>query len=553
MLVRDLLCCASSCLLSENNDSPSKISIPEFKVKLTDWANLSKSKGDGACIETVVELILDSMKYENPILNLENKNLHSCPPIPDHVKILILNNNKIDTFSEYLLQSNTLEEIDLRSNQLSFVPPIESSSLLILNIGNNQLKESPDIKKSNIKKLFVDENQLTTIGNFSKDLEMLIARDNQINQVTDDMPDTMKFADFRNNPLTARPLTLDDNTRIMLSGTPLSLSIPKIAHYIWFGDKDLPKQAISNIIDCVAKNPDYQIKLWVDRPELVKKRIIERGYTSHFFSRVKIESPLFPPEVAAAIGRECVDTPLKNLAVASDIARLFVLYLEGGIYMDVDVALKNRLGEIRPQKESLIKEASFLAYIKRTGNGRVLTSNAIYAAPKNASGIHAMLQAALAPYLGKMPNREEDIETPLEKFTDTRRQEAKEKGQDENDYNLHNIYFFSKRLPIKRSADTSDDASKKQEKESMRYQVTRYTTGGATTLYYMKADLPNTKDNWQTRAIGNIDNFGHRIASQFPDQNTSLSQWQSGLDQKLSWAKAEIASDSSPKIVYAEV
>lgn len=40
---------------------------------------------------------------------------------------------------------------------------------------------------------------------------------------------------------------------------------------------------------------------------------------------------------------------LRNLAAASDIARIAVLYQHGGLYMDADVLSRRTVGEISPK------------------------------------------------------------------------------------------------------------------------------------------------------------------------------------------------------------
>lgn len=96
--------------------------------------------------------------------------------------------------------------------------------------------------------------------------------------------------------------------------------IPKKLHYIWLGDND--KDRVSKI--CINGwnriHPDYEIIEWNEKnlpiDELIKK--------NKFF-------------------KECYEK--KMWAFMSDYLRLYILYNEGGIYLDTDVELLKRLDD----------------------------------------------------------------------------------------------------------------------------------------------------------------------------------------------------------------
>lgn len=89
--------------------------------------------------------------------------------------------------------------------------------------------------------------------------------------------------------------------------------IPKIIHYCWFGNGTIPAY-LQNCIDTWKKvMPDYEIKRWDE--------------TNFDVSRV--------PYVKDAYEK-------KKYAFVSDYARIYVLYNEGGIYLDTDVVVKRR-------------------------------------------------------------------------------------------------------------------------------------------------------------------------------------------------------------------
>nr|WP_285815460.1 glycosyltransferase [Phocaeicola sartorii] len=84
--------------------------------------------------------------------------------------------------------------------------------------------------------------------------------------------------------------------------------IPKIIHYCWFGGKELPKFALKCIESWRKYLPDYEIKEWNES---------NFNIDMYRYTREAYESGKF--------------------AFVSDVARLYALYTEGGIYMDTDV------------------------------------------------------------------------------------------------------------------------------------------------------------------------------------------------------------------------
>ena len=86
------------------------------------------------------------------------------------------------------------------------------------------------------------------------------------------------------------------------------MAIPKIIHYCWFGRGQKPELAEKCIASWREKCPDYVIKEWnEDNFDLDSNLYVRQAYDSRKF------------------------------AFVTDYVRLFVLYHEGGIYMDTDV------------------------------------------------------------------------------------------------------------------------------------------------------------------------------------------------------------------------
>ncbi len=84
--------------------------------------------------------------------------------------------------------------------------------------------------------------------------------------------------------------------------------IPKIIHYCWFGGKEKPADVKQLIAQWHTLHPDYEIREWNESNFDVN----QYAYT-----------------------REAYAT--QNYAHVSDVARLYALYLHGGIYLDTDV------------------------------------------------------------------------------------------------------------------------------------------------------------------------------------------------------------------------
>lgn len=100
--------------------------------------------------------------------------------------------------------------------------------------------------------------------------------------------------------------------------------IPKVIHYCWFGGHPLPDLAKKCIESWKRYCPDYEIKEWNDR-------------------NFNIDCCDFVKEAYEA----------KKWAFVSDFARLYVVYNEGGVYLDVDVELVKSL-------DSLLENPCFL-------------------------------------------------------------------------------------------------------------------------------------------------------------------------------------------------
>lgn len=93
--------------------------------------------------------------------------------------------------------------------------------------------------------------------------------------------------------------------------------IPKVIHYCWFGSGTLPKLSKRCIASWKKYCPDYEIKRWDE-------------------SNFDVNAIPYIREAYAS----------KKYAFVSDYARFYILYREGGIYLDTDVELLRPIDDI---------------------------------------------------------------------------------------------------------------------------------------------------------------------------------------------------------------
>ena len=104
--------------------------------------------------------------------------------------------------------------------------------------------------------------------------------------------------------------------------------IPKVIHYVWFGDK-MPLQVVECIDTWKSKMPNFTFKKWGSE------------------SLSEISSTYLYEAVAS-----------KKWAFAADYIRLYALYNEGGIYLDTDVVVFKPLDRFLSSNVFMGKEDS---------------------------------------------------------------------------------------------------------------------------------------------------------------------------------------------------
>ena len=93
--------------------------------------------------------------------------------------------------------------------------------------------------------------------------------------------------------------------------------IPKKIHYFWFGGNEKPKSVVKCIDSWKKYCPDYEINEWNETNfDVHCMPFVEQAYEA------------------------------KKYAFVSDVARLIVVYEQGGIYMDTDVEVLKPLDDL---------------------------------------------------------------------------------------------------------------------------------------------------------------------------------------------------------------
>jgi mannosyltransferase OCH1-like enzyme len=93
--------------------------------------------------------------------------------------------------------------------------------------------------------------------------------------------------------------------------------IPKIIHYCWFGNSEMPKISKQCIASWKKVLPEYEIKFWNENNFDVNVSVFSKQAYQH-----------------------------NKFAFVSDYARVYILKKEGGIYLDIDIEVVKNLDEI---------------------------------------------------------------------------------------------------------------------------------------------------------------------------------------------------------------
>ncbi|MEN1835978.1 RHS repeat-associated core domain-containing protein [Pseudomonas lijiangensis] len=180
--------------------------------------------------------------------------------------------------------------------------------------------------------------------------------------------------------------------------------VPTKAHYFWEGS-DIAELSLQNILMFKEVNPEYDINLWTSRPAQILNTLAalkesadpsKRAIASMHGESLNLHDPhelfkelaqVYPQaeKLESLFARENTG-PFKNLAAGSDILELAAMYTEGGLYMDVDVAIGAPLG-------TLTAKHGFLTHIEDN-----LISNAVIAATPQSEFVKRLMDEIVERY-----------------------------------------------------------------------------------------------------------------------------------------------------------
>ncbi len=181
-------------------------------------------------------------------------------------------------------------------------------------------------------------------------------------------------------------------------------ALPAIAHFFW-GGKDIHPVYLSNVLIFKMHNPDYLMNVWTDRPSHILNTLsamesgddsAHRALARRYGQELQINKPdglfqdltkIFPgaSKVESMFHRE-LNGSYRNLAAASDILRMAATYVYGGLYMDVDVAVRSAVHSLEAPK-------GFLAHVM----GWLVGNSVIAVTPQSSLGLD-FLENMIANY-----------------------------------------------------------------------------------------------------------------------------------------------------------
>ncbi|MGE6220062.1 glycosyltransferase family 32 protein [Nubsella zeaxanthinifaciens] len=127
--------------------------------------------------------------------------------------------------------------------------------------------------------------------------------------------------------------------------------IPKILHYCWFGNGEMPELALKCLESWRKYLPDYEIMVWNE-------------------SNFDVNMYRFASEAYKE----------KKYAFVADVCRLYALKNMGGIYLDTDVEF------LKPLDEKVLQQNAFTGF-----EDNLLLSSAIMGSEKNGKWINDLL------------------------------------------------------------------------------------------------------------------------------------------------------------------
>ena len=194
----------------------------------------------------------------------------------------------------------------------------------------------------------------------------------------------------------------------------LSFEIPRKLHFIWIGS-NVPEKYLHNIFSFFSA--DYDITLWTDNENSYCKTLSELNMSRKLIIKniktVIEEIHTYMPNIGAltqCMWREMIGL-YYNRAAAADILRLYILYIHGGIYMDVDI---RTLLKFRGFGQLICKHG---VLYRCNGKTKLGGNNDIIASIPFSSLIKQMILTSLARYRSNFALTWQSKREPETKYT----------------------------------------------------------------------------------------------------------------------------------------
>lgn len=192
------------------------------------------------------------------------------------------------------------------------------------------------------------------------------------------------------------------NVFVMLLNNPVNwvdesgtTAVPTVAHFFW-GGMNINAVHLSNVLTFKMHNPEYKMNVWVDKSSHIFNTLsameggddpVHRELARRFGKELSVNEPhelfndlamIYPGarKVESLFHRE-INGAYRNIPAASDILRMSALYVHGGIYMDVDVAVLSHVERLQASK-------GFLAYVAA---GALIANSTMAALPQSSLGL----------------------------------------------------------------------------------------------------------------------------------------------------------------------
>lgn len=189
---------------------------------------------------------------------------------------------------------------------------------------------------------------------------------------------------------------------------------PKIWHAIWLGSV-LPDKFQENIKTWIKHNPGYQFNLWIDSATLplspksdeiydpdipsnaipaMQKFCKENGICLRDMAEIAKRIPVVAQFLAEPFYNDWVNGNDRCYAFASEVLRLVILYVYGGIYTDTDTVCYGSIGELLANDPGL-----YFFGIDDASEQRFILDNWLIAASKHNLAMFIQLKAMRQAYI----------------------------------------------------------------------------------------------------------------------------------------------------------